>query len=432
MYEIVIFIALLMLSAFFSGYESAILSLRLSRIRELARKNVKNARLVARFKEQQHITLVTLLIGNNVVNICASAIATKMTFDLLSIYNLSGAYVIAIATGILTFILLVFGEITPKSLALRKAESFVLFGAKIFRFTSIILKPFRWFFASITSVILSILGVPAKEKNIYSTAELKEFVQMSHEEGAIKETERKMIHNILDFNDIDAREIMTPIGRVVAIDAEKTVKDIVSLLVKDNFSRVPVYEKHIEEIVGVIYIKDVLPYIEKGQLDVRLRQIMRKIIHVPAAKKINTLFHYFKNKKEHMAVVVNEYGNTLGVVTLEDVLEEIVGEIEDESDEEDEAIKVIDKSTIVVPGSANISEINELLHTSIEERGEYQTIAGYIFYHTGRIPKRGNVLNIKDLAITVIDSDHKKITKLKIERNAYKKELIEGAEEILK
>jgi putative hemolysin len=242
-----------------------------------------------------------------------------------------------------------------------------------------------------------------------------------------------MIHNILDFNDITVSDIMTPITKVVAVESHKSIRDIIHLLIKDNFSRIPVYDGHLEDIVGVIFIKDLLPYIEKGQLDVPIKDVKRKIVHVPASKKISTLFHYFKSKKEHIAVVVNEFGNTLGIVTLEDVLEELVGEIQDESDDEDENnIKKIDENTIVVPGTTNIDEINELLHTRVKDDPHYQTIAGYVFFLIGKVPRKGHVINSDELTITIIDADHKKINKVKIERKvSYKKEVVDSADELL-
>lgn len=434
LYEWIVMIVLLLFSFFFSGYESAILSLRTSRLRELVKKRVKNAKLIFKYKNDQHNTIITLLIGNNIVNTAAAALATKITFDYASRFGLIEGYAIAIATGIMTLILLVFGEITPKTLAVKKAESFALFGAKIFSFFSFIFTPLRWFFELIASFILGIFGISLKESHYYSAGELKEFVEMSHEEGSIKETEREMIHNILDFNDITVKEIMTPISKVVAIDSDSTIKDIIKILVQDNFSRIPVYDKHIEEIIGVIYIKDLLPYIERGETEIKLRQIKRRIVHVPAVKKINTLFHYFKIKKEHIAVVVNEYGNTLGIVTMEDVLEELVGEIQDESDDENENnIKKIDSNTLIVPGATHIDDINEMLNMQIDNHnGSFQTIAGFIFFNVGKIPKKGDVMKIGDLTITIIDSDHKKIDKVKVEKIiSYKKGLLNGTDDLL-
>ncbi|GIU70193.1 MAG: hemolysin [Candidatus Woesearchaeota archaeon] len=434
MYEFIIFFFLILLSFFFSGYESAILSLRLSRLRELVRKRVNNSKIVLKFKNNQHKTIITLLIGNNLVNVAASALATKITFDYSVRYGLLEGYVIAIATGIMTFILLVFGEITPKTLAVKRAEKFALKSAKILLFFEYLFTPLRKFFELIAGLILNIFGISLKETQYYTAGEIREFVEMSHEKGAIKETEKEMIHNVLDFNDISVSEIMTPITKVVAIDSENTIRDLLKILVNDSFSRIPVYNKHVEDIIGVVYIKDIFPYIEINNLDLKVKDVCRKIIHVPASKKISTLFHYFKSKKEHIAVVVNEFGNTLGIITLEDVLEEIVGEIQDESDDEEENnIKRIDEDTLIVPGTVNVEEINELLKCNIKEDSHYQTIAGYVFYITGRIPKKGQVISSDGLKITIIDSDHKKINTLKIEKNnSFKKEVIESVDKMLK
>jgi len=438
MYTSIIFILLLMLSAFFSGYETAILSLRISRIRELIHKKVKNARLVADFKENQHKTIITILIGNNIVNISASAIATKMTFDMASRYFLQEGIVIAIATGIMTFVLLIFGEITPKTLSSKKAEKVALYGAKMFKFFGIILKPLIWVFDNISTFIMKAFDVSADEGNIYTTGELKEFVEMSHERGSLKKSEKEMIHNILDFNDITAKEIMKPLKDVTAVDSELDIKQLMQVFVEYNFSRLPVYKDHIEEIMGVVYMKDVLQHIEHGDNHLKVSQMMRKIAFVPAFKKINTLFHYFKKKKEHIVVVVNEFGNTLGIVTMEDVLEEIVGEIQDEFDEEEEHnIKVIDSNTIIAPGTADIKEINNLLGLKIDTNQDmFQTIAGYITFNLGRIPKSGVVITEDNMIITIIEATHKVINKVKIERRNKKddfaKEYIDSCENTFK
>lgn len=425
---------LIMFSFFFSGYESAILSLRLSKIRELARKKIKNAHLLLNFKKDQHNILITLLIGNNLVNVAASALATKMVFNYTLKYGFLEAYSLAIATGIMTFLLLMFGEITPKTLGVKRPEQFALLGAKLVLFFKYVFFPVRWFFEKIANTLLKIFGMSLKDSHYYGAGEIREFVEISHEEGAIKETEKEFIHNVLDFNDISVKEIMTPISKVVAIESEKTIKDLITLLVNDNFSRIPVYNKHIEDIIGVIFIKDILPFIEKGELNIKVKDVRRKILHVPSSKKISSLFNYFKNKKEHIAVVVNEFGNTLGIVTLEDILEELVGEIQDESDEEEDSdLKKISDNIVVAAGTVSIEEINELLNINIPENEQYQTVAGYIFYLTGKIPKKGYVVNTSELIMTIIDSDHKKINKVRIEKkNSFKDEIIGSADNFFK
>jgi CBS domain containing-hemolysin-like protein len=415
-YEVAILVGLIFLSAFFSGFESAILSLRLTRIRELVNKHVKHSKLVQKLKEKQHTTLITILIGNNIVNISASVLATKITLDTMARHGLEQGYILALATGVMTFIILTFGEITPKTVAIKNPEKYALLGSRLFYFFSVLLSPLIFVFDKISVLFIKIIGT-SKEQTFYTSGEVKEFIQMSHERGGIQQNEKDFMTNVLDFNDTLVREIMTPLDKVIAIDSTKSLKELFETLVEWNFSRIPVYHEHIEEMIGVVYIKDVLPHIKRGETNMKVKDIMRSISHVPGVKKINSLFHYFKNKKEHIAVVINEYGNTLGIVTLEDVLEELVGEIQDESDDDTESqIKVIDKNTIMVPGTTNIEDIGKLLKVKIDDaRGTFQTVAGYIFFHLGRIPKKGQVVNIDDLSITIIDVTHKKIDTVKIE-----------------
>ena len=404
------------MSAYFSASETAFLSLRLSRIRELKKKKVHNAELIEKLKEDSYQTIIALLIGNNLVNILASALATSITFEIMASYQMDGAIAIAVATGVMTFLVLIFGEITPKTFAVSRAEKFMLLTVRLLYLVKLILLPLVYLFEGISGIMLKLLGAQ-KTNAVHSEGELRAFVEMSEEEGVIKAMEKKLIHNILDFDDTSVKEIMTPISDVIALDYRAGINDVLNIIVDSNFSRILIYKDHVEEIIGVVHIKDVLPHIKKGDFKVRLDQVMRKVSFIPAAKKISALLRYFQNHKEHIAVIVNEYGNTLGVVTLEDVLEEIVGEINDESDDEtdmEEDIQIIDKTTLVVSGTTLVDDITDKLQITIEHRGAYETIAGYITHHTGRIPKTGSTLKIGNLHITILASDHRRIDRIKL------------------
>lgn len=413
-----VFVFLIYLSGFFSGSETAFLSVRHSRVREMVEKKEKNANIIQSLKDDSYNTIIALLIGNNIVNILASSMATIITMDFLSAYDINGGYGIAIATGVMTFLILVFGEITPKTYAVDKAEKMMVKNAKFLYYLKIILSPLVWLFEKISGLLLKIMGVEEKKLN-YSESELKAIVDMSEEEGSIKSLEKEMIHNVLEFDDIIVQKIMTPLSNVTALDVDLKINDLLEVVMDSNYSRILVYKGHITNIVGVVHIKDVLKYIKKGTFDVTLKKIMRKIVYVPTTKKVNTLFHYFKVKHEHIAVVVNEYGNTLGIVTLEDVLEEIVGDIMDETDveeNEDHNIQVIDKNTAIAKGVTDIDELNEVMDIHIPDSDAYETIAGYLIYVVGRIPQKGFSTVIGHINITVVDATSRKINSIKIEK----------------
>ena len=415
-----VFVILIFLSAFFSGCETAILSLRHSQIRGMLKSGKKHAQIIQKLKDDTHGTMIAILLGNNLVNILAASIATMLAYELVVDYTgpflQDSALSVALSTGFTTFVILVFGEITPKAYALSKAEKVMIRNAPYLYAFKVVFKPFIYLFEGFSKLVLRTRGV--KERRITLTeTELKAIVDISEEEGLIEPSEREMIHNVLGFDEITVGEIMTPIAEVVALEECRTISEFLEMATESNYSRIVVHRKHPENVVGVVHIKDALPYLKSSNNGVPVSKIMRNIDFVPSSKRINTLFAHFKAQKEHIAAVVNEYGNTLGIVTMEDVLEELVGDIMDESDvEQDERIQIVDDNTLIARGSADIDDINLALKAKIERLEAFDTIAGYIMHHLGRIPKRGFSEMIGPVKITVLDATHKRILKVKVEK----------------
>lgn len=415
MIEYIVFFILLILSAVFSGTETAFLSFRESKLQDLVKRKVKNANIIKKLKDDSYNTIIALLIGNNLVNITASSLATKITFDILNKYGISSGYGIAIATGIMTFLVLVFGEITPKTYAVAKYEKMMLKTAKLLFTFKIIFTPFIILFERISAFMLMILKVK-REEQTYSEGELKAFVDMSEEEGSIKKKEKELIHNVLNFDDVRVKEIMTPIADVVALNEKDTIKNLIHVVHDSSYSRLPVYKDHIENIIGVVHIKDALDLIKQQKFDTNVKEVMRPVSFIPSSKRIHNLFQHFQKRQEHFACVVNEYGNILGIVTLENVLEELVGEIRDETDtkEEEQDIKKVNSNTFIVNATCDLEDLKEETGISLETDGSFHTVAGYIMDHAGVIPKEGHIKTIKNVEFTIIKSSNKRVELIKI------------------
>ncbi len=401
LFEILVFLVLLFFSAFFSGCEAAFLSLNKIRIRRLAKEGEENARIVEELIREPEKLLTSILIGNNLVNIAAASVATAVA---IQIFGNKG---VGIATGIVTFLILVMGEITPKSIATRNAEKISLTLAKPIKLLIKILTPA---IALLTFVTLPIVKKSGKTKHIVTEEEIKLLVEMGEKEGVIERKEKEMIKGVFEVGDMVAKEVMVPRVDMVCIELNSSLKEALELIRKTGFSRIPVYKENRDNIVGILYAKDVLRNLDR---QVKIEEIMRQAYFVPETKKLGELLKEMQQKKLHMAIVVDEYGGTAGLVTMEDILEEIVGEILDESEMEEEMIKQIDENTWMVNARARIDEINEALDLQIPEE-EFETIGGLVFNKLGKIPKAGDSIKINGIKITVEKMRDKRIRRVRI------------------
>lgn len=412
MMEILVLIVLLFFSAFFSASETALTSLSHLRIQRLLEKKVPGAKLLAKLKENPSGFLSTILIGNNLVNIAAAALATTIAIQLSEAGGWGGVGIaVSLATGLTTFLILVFGEITPKTLAINKAEQFSLVATPIIFGLQVILTPIAYLIGFFSRPLIWLLGGKSPEKGPFITEEEINLVLAAGEkEGVIEEEEREMISSIFEFGDTIVREVMTPRPDIVAAEVTEPLARVMEQIMESGHSRVPVYEGTLDNVIGVIYAKDLLRHKEAGTA---VRDIVRQAIFVPETKKISELLHEMQSARTHVALIVDEYGMTSGLVTMEDLIEEIVGEIHDEFEREEKAIEKIDETTVMVSGKLSISDINDRLGINLPEE-EYDTIGGFVFGKLGKLPAVGNVLRFDNLLISVERLHRRRITRLKI------------------
>jgi putative hemolysin len=413
--QIVMLLILLGLSAFFSSAETALFSLNKVRVLHMAEEGNKKAQLVMNLLEEPNRVISTVLIGNNIVNIGASAIATSLAI------NLWGNSGVGIATGIMTFLVLVFGEVTPKSFAAQNAENWALKIVDITRFLSIVFLPIIKVLTSLTNFMLKLTGRNAKEDPFITEDELRLLVNVGQEEGLIAESERAMINSIFEFDDTLVREIMTPRIDIIAIDVSDNLINLVNIAIDGGHSRIPVYEETIDNIVGIIYAKDLLKIINKDLKNVEVRKLMRPAFYIPETKKVTDLLAELRQAKVHMAIVIDEYGGTAGLVTIEDVIEEIVGDIQDEYDIEEDAIVILPDGGIRADARASIYDINEALEIDLPD-DDFETISGLVFQLLGHIPKEGEEISLGEIRIKVEKILGRRVDKVKVWKEEGRKE----------
>ncbi|MFH1225350.1 MAG: hemolysin family protein [Candidatus Diapherotrites archaeon] len=407
--NLLVLAALLLLSAFFSSVETAFVSLNRLSVRRMVRSKARFAELIERLKSQPHRLLITVLIGNNLVNVAAAAVATSLALQIMG----NEAHAIALATGVMTFLLLVFGEITPKGIAIRHSELICQIAAKPLHWLSVILSPLVWVLERITGAIISLTGERHGQETV-TEEEVRAMVAVGEEEGQIRKSERQMIQRIFRFNDIPVEDVMTPRTEVVAVEAGTKLKDLPKALRGTAFSRVPVYKGDMDRIVGVLYVKDVNDALLAGRKATAVSRIMRPAFFVPPTKMIDKLLQEFQNRRVHMAIVIDEYGGVLGVVTIEDLLEELVGEIVDEN-EDVPVISQTDSRTYVVDGDVELERLGRELQLNLESK-EFDTIGGYILNKLDRVPKRGEKITMDGATLTVSAMDGQRIAKVTIEK----------------
>jgi len=402
---VVLLVILIALSGFFSGVETALMSINMVKARSLVKQKKKGSEALFRLKQNPRKLLITILLGNNLVNIGAASIATVVFTDLF------GSSGIGIATGIMTFFILVFGEITPKSFATQNAERMSLFVARPIELLGHVLFPIVRALEGIASVMLRVTG-SKKEKEL-SGEEIKTIVTMGYEEGILTREVAEMMGSLLKFEGTKVEEVMTPKSEIAFVDGNARLRDVVDFVIKTPFSKYPAYLKTKDKVIGILDVDDVLRYIKRKSLDVRIKNIVRKAYFVPETKEIDDLLTEFQKRKTPIAVIVDEYGSVLGMVTMEDVLEEIVGDIFDKSLRREVYIRVVGKKTIRADARATVSQVERALGVGLKEK-HFNTIAGVIEHKLGRIPKRGEVIELQKVSIVVEKTSKQRIEKVKI------------------
>ncbi|AVQ32506.1 MULTISPECIES: hemolysin family protein [Fusobacterium] len=413
--NVVLLVFLILLSGFFSASETALTAFRSIHLEKLEDgKHNKQVNLLKKWLKNPNEMLTGLLLGNNIVNILASSIATIVTIQFMGTSSKS----VAVATIGMTVVILVFGEITPKIIA--KNHSLKIAGVVIVIvywfsfFTKPLIKILIW----ISKFIGRLLGIELEDETLMITEEdIISFVNVGEAEGVIEEDEKEMIHSIVGFGETSAKEVMTPRTAMLAFEGNKTIDDIWYEMVDNGFSRIPVYEDTIDNILGVLYIKDIMNCIKDGNTNVPIKNFIRPGYFVPETKSIIEILKEFKALKVHIALVLDEYGGIVGLLTIEDLIEEIVGEIRDEFDtEEEEFITQIDENSYEVDAMIDIETLDKELCLNLPESDDYESLGGLIVTELGRLATIGDELKFNGVKLKVLEINKMRVSKVLIEK----------------
>ena len=406
--QIVLLVFLLAGSAFFSASETALMSLSKIRIRYMEDEGVKGAKLVASLIEKSSDLLSSILVGNNIVNIAATSVSTAL---FMSIFGSQG---VAIATAVMTVLVLIFGEITPKTIAANSPEKVALLVSKPINLIMKIAKPLVWVFNLLTGIIFKLMGIDNDGvKPFITEEELKTMVNVSHEEGVLEMEEREIINNVFQFGDMQAKEAMVQRLDMVAVNIEDSYDEIIEMFKSEKLSRLPVYEESIYDIVGILNVKDIIFLSDEEIENFDIKDYIREAFFTYEFKKITQLLEEMKKEKSQMAIVVDEYGGTAGLLTIEDLVEVIVGDIDDEYDEEEEEIVKVSENEYLVEGSTKIIDVNETLGINLESE-EFDSIGGFIIGYLKHIPEENELIEVENVKFNIESIDKNRINKIRI------------------
>ncbi len=399
---------LLILSGVFSGTETALVAISLGRAEGLVKEGRSGAEALLVLKQDPTRMLITILIGNNLVNIAAASLATVVATRWF------GHLGPGLAVGVLTVLILIFGEITPKSLATRYSERISLFIASPLLGLMRLIFPLVWLFQQFTNWVHRHSG--AKSDPMVTESELISMAGHGEKEGTIEHDEREMIERVFAFDELTVRDVMTPHAQIFSLDSARTVADVLPEALQGSYSRIPIFEKTPDEIFKVLHLRDLLEAAVQGKKDVALKEIGREIEFVPQYQRIDELFTALRRKKRHLAVVVDEYGALRGIVTLEDLIEELVGEIYDESDTAPQALTQVSENEVSVEGTMEVRVVEEFFDLELSGKPT-DTINLWILNHAERLPKTGEHFTIDGLAVTVEKASRRRIKQVFICRH---------------
>ena len=411
--QLIVLIILIVLSGFFSAAETALTTVNLNKLRAISDeggRRGKRALRVLKMRDNSPKLLSAILIGNNIVNLSSSALATILAT------NLFGSAWVGVATGILTFIILIFGEITPKTLAtLYNVQLSLFFGAP-FSVLMVVLTPFIWLLNKISRAIFKLMKIdPDANPNQMTEGELLAVLDVSNEEGVIEPEEKKMITNVVDFGDALSKDIMIPRADMVCVDTSAGYDDIITILEEDSFSRLPVYKESKDKIIGILHIKDMILFREKnGKENFTVEKVMREPVYVYEYQRTAEIFSDMKTSSVTMCIVLDEYGTTAGLITMEDLIEEIVGDIRDEYDDsEDELIKNIGENKYDVDASIKLDDLNDAIGTRLFS-DNYDSVGGLVIELLDRLPDAGDAVVQKETSIRVTSVNRNRVERVEL------------------
>ena len=394
-------------SAYFSASETAFSCLSRARIKTMAENGNSKAKLVLSMSENYDTLISTILVGNNIVNILASSLTTLLLYEVL--VNHPDA-VTTLSTAITTIVILIFGEVGPKTIANERPEEFAMFSAPFLKFLMTVLTPVTFLFKGIKKLLAAFLK--SDNSRAVTEEELLTIVEEAEQEGELDEQEGTLIRSAIEFSEQEAIDVLTPRIDIVGVPKNATKDEIAKTFAETGYSRLPIYEDSIDHITGIIYLKDFYNKIYNSKETVE--SIIRPALYTTQSKKVGELLKELQCKKLHIAVVLDEYGATVGIVTLEDILEELVGEIWDQHDEVTEEIVTAKENEYIVLGSTNIEEMFEELGIETEEEFDVQTVSGWVMDKLGHIPNVGDTFESNNLLVTVTEMDERRVDKIKV------------------
>lgn len=427
--QIIIFVVLLMLSSLFSGSETAFFSINKLLSQKLMDDDSAPARRVLSLLKHPRRLLITILIGNTLVNVSAASIAALMVIRIAQNIGLSRALAILINVAVVSFVILVLSEVTPKVIAVKRPEQFTKNVSLIFIFISFLFYPISYVLDKFMALMTVSFGFSEQEKErLLEVEEFQTLLDIGEEQGALEEEEKEMLHSIFEFGDTSVREIMIPRTDVVCVPYNVAFDELIKVIKSKGHTRIPVYRETIDKIQGVINAKDLLSLISEKGKEFNVLELCRPPIYVPESKKIDDLLRLFQEERQHMVIVVDEYGGTSGIVTLEDVIEEIVGEIRDEYDKESPLYRKIDEGAYIVNAKINIDSLDELINIDIPDTDEYETLGGFILEKTGALPNEQETIRHNDFLLTMEKVEKNRIVQVRITSSPETKESDEKAE----
>ena len=426
--ELGIIVVLILLNGVFAATEIALVTLRRSRLQQLVEDGSKSAARVLRLKQTPGRFLAVIQIGINFLGFLASAFAAvslvKGIEDSLATFgplrSVAGVIALIVVTSVLTIFTIIFGELVPKQIGLAHAERVAMSTSRFIDALGVVLGPLVGFLTWTTRRISRLFAADVAVDERISAEELRLIIEQGGEQGILEAEEEQMIHAVIELGDQRVHEVMVPRIAMISLASGATMEQAIDTIIEEGHSRIPVYEETIDEIVGILYAKDLLPFLKDsaGQRP-SLRSILRTPVFVPESMSVGDLLHEFQRRKVHLAVVLDEYGGTAGLVTIEDLLEEIVGEIQDEYDEEEPLIVSLSDDEARIDGRADVDDLAELfgIELGLEDEDEYDTLGGLIYHRIGGVPKPGDQVVVSGLTLTVETTDGRRVGKVLVVRD---------------
>ncbi len=414
-WQTIIFIMLLLVSAFFSGSETALFNLKKNDVEKLKHDLAPSSRLIVRLLATPKRLLITILTGNTIVNVALASMAAIITVGLARKSGYNPVIALAIETVVLTIVLVIFGEITPKVLAMRHSLGFASRIVGLLTFIFKLFSPIAQVVYTLVEKMVTIIGIQPEE-NFTSDEEIKTLVELGQDQGVIGEEEKEMIHSVIEFGDTFAKEIMIPRPDVIMFNTEMTRAELLDTIRETAYSKYPLYHDQIDKIRGIVFIKDILPYLHSGSQRINLERLARPAMFVPEHQHIDELLRDMQSQKQKLAIVVDEYGGFSGMVAVEDIIEEVLGDLRDEIDEsnEDTEILEVEQDVYVIEASTQLDDVSEKLNIKFPEERDYDSVGGFIYFNLGTIPKQGETVTHEDYTFEVISVEKNRIEKVKV------------------